>query len=179
MINKRKKRKLNNDDAKLPEIVTPIRTEGSNLRQQEQVVGVSREEMWCAPLPHPSAFAKYEQILPGSADRIIALTENEQKFRHDFNLEMMRSDRGLKKLGLILAFSIIIVLLVSTVILYLISNSEWIAISLIGEIALIASLFIYWTRKNKKDSIVSQNKQMERLSDNIESLKNNFERLLK
>lgn len=39
------------------------------------------------PLPHPDDLAKYETILPGTADRILTLAEKEQKNRHAVELK--------------------------------------------------------------------------------------------
>jgi uncharacterized membrane protein len=32
-----------------------------------------RAELFCGPLPEPAAFAQYEAVLPGAAERILAL----------------------------------------------------------------------------------------------------------
>lgn len=40
---------------------------------------------WIGPLPPPNILAGFEELLPGSADRIIQLTENEQS--HRVNIE--------------------------------------------------------------------------------------------
>lgn len=44
-----------------------------------------KQEFYEGALPHPEHFARFEEILPGSADRILALTEREQKAAHDSN----------------------------------------------------------------------------------------------
>lgn len=36
---------------------------------------------WIGPLPPPNILAGFEELVPGSADRIIRLTENEQSHR--------------------------------------------------------------------------------------------------
>jgi uncharacterized membrane protein len=48
--------------------------------QSGQVVHAKNErqsvtEIWQGPLPHPAALEQYEDILPGTADRIIRLAE--------------------------------------------------------------------------------------------------------
>jgi len=42
------------------------------------------------PLPPPSLYAGYEEVIPGSAERILKLTEREQSHRQE--LEMKTSD---------------------------------------------------------------------------------------
>ena len=50
------------------------------------------------PLPAASEFAKYEQTLPGAADRILAMAELEQSNRHDLTQKQLeatnRQDEG-------------------------------------------------------------------------------------
>ncbi|PIQ30327.1 MAG: hypothetical protein COS35_13425 [Zetaproteobacteria bacterium CG02_land_8_20_14_3_00_50_9] len=38
--------------------------------------------MHSGPLPAPEDFAKYENILPGAAERILSMAENEARHRH-------------------------------------------------------------------------------------------------
>lgn len=45
---------------------------------QEVIVAVKKSELFSGPIPHPAHFEKYELILPGSADRIIAMAERQQ-----------------------------------------------------------------------------------------------------
>lgn len=37
---------------------------------------------WAAPLPPPAQLAQYDNVLPGLAERIVSLTENEVAHRH-------------------------------------------------------------------------------------------------
>jgi uncharacterized membrane protein len=41
----------------------------------------SRSELWHGPIPPPQTLEKYENILPGAADRILQLAEDEAQFR--------------------------------------------------------------------------------------------------
>jgi uncharacterized membrane protein len=45
---------------------------------------ISAEYKWAGPLPTPQALAGFERALPGSAERIVAMTEREQAHRHQF-----------------------------------------------------------------------------------------------
>ena len=48
-----------------------------------------REEILSAqysgPLPLPSSFREYDKVLPGSADRILKMAENEQNGRREWD----------------------------------------------------------------------------------------------
>jgi len=41
-------------------------------------------ETYAGPLPPPKLFEGYEQVLKGSADRILTMAEKEQSHRHSF-----------------------------------------------------------------------------------------------
>lgn len=75
------------------------------------------------PLPPPDALARYEQICPGFADRIVALTEREAENRQQLERDNMRiaendaiASRLETKRGQNLAFGITIVAFVAAVI---------------------------------------------------------------
>ncbi|MBF0693387.1 DUF2335 domain-containing protein [Providencia alcalifaciens] len=44
---------------------------------------VQKKESFREPLPPPDFLQRYEEILPGGAERIFCLTEKEQSFKHD------------------------------------------------------------------------------------------------
>lgn len=48
---------------------------------------------YSGPLPPPAHFEKYDGILPGAAERILAMAENEQKHRHQLNHKVEQSAR--------------------------------------------------------------------------------------
>lgn len=82
--------------------------------QREIVVEIAQEMAHhSGPLPSPRQMVEYEAALPGLAERIVRLTENEQKHRHTIqNTALNRSanlrDRGqwlaLVAMALVLAF---------------------------------------------------------------------------
>lgn len=67
------------------------------------------------PLPPPALFEHYEKALPGSADRILRMAENEQTHRHDWEKIALDSQRGDTKRGQIFGLIISVLGLVSTI----------------------------------------------------------------
>ncbi|MBI1739603.1 MAG: DUF2335 domain-containing protein [Acidobacteriales bacterium] len=55
-------------------------------------VEVSR---FSGPLPHPEDLAKYEQVLPGSADRIIRMAERQAEHRQNLEKTVVLSNVGM------------------------------------------------------------------------------------
>lgn len=66
---------------------------------QEEASLVVRTAAYSGPLPPASEFARYESVLPGAADRILAMAEKEQEFqieqaRRALEHECRNRDRG-------------------------------------------------------------------------------------
>jgi len=76
------------------------------------VLSIVHQESFSGPLPHPKHLAEYNQILPGAADRIIAMAEKEQAHRHSWEVKSLRYDFSYSLLGIILGFVIALALLI-------------------------------------------------------------------
>ncbi len=60
----------------------------------EQIItDTSISETFSGPLPPPDDFAKYENVLPGAADRIIAMAEKEQQIRANGDNAILANDK--------------------------------------------------------------------------------------
>ncbi|KJU83390.1 hypothetical protein MBAV_004416, partial [Candidatus Magnetobacterium bavaricum] len=53
-------------------------------------IAQSRISKHSGPLPAPQTLAGYESILPGSAERIVAMAENNLKHKHECDKEKLR-----------------------------------------------------------------------------------------
>ena len=127
----------------------------SLLKLVTQVVSVS--ERHSGPLPPPHQLQEYENILPGSAERIFRIAEREQAHRH----EMQHTEMGLRSeavdhvksrekhgqfIGAILSLG---VLALST---YLASEKQyWLSVALTtANLVAIAGVFALGRRKGSK-----------------------------
>jgi uncharacterized membrane protein len=80
---------------------------GKNRRSDQQGYGatavnsrrisMSHMEMTSGPLPSANEFSKYEQVLPGAADRILRMAEDSLKAEIDGNSEMRKIFEGDRK----------------------------------------------------------------------------------
>jgi uncharacterized membrane protein len=103
------------------EIIPPFQTEGNNPSQAEQsntrnerssnAIEVSAQ--FQGPVPPPQVMAGYEEIVPGAADRLIAMAEREQAHRHQQQERLLnaqitdaRQDRLEARVGQIFALII-------------------------------------------------------------------------
>ncbi|MGH4022041.1 MAG: DUF2335 domain-containing protein [Pseudonocardiaceae bacterium] len=52
---------------------------------EDDLIGVEHYSRFSGPLPHPNLFARYDEVLPGSAERIFRMTE--KQLQHSIELE--------------------------------------------------------------------------------------------
>jgi uncharacterized membrane protein len=69
---------------------------------------VARLQQWAGPLPHPEALERFDALVPGAANRIITMAENDAK--HLQNMEVAHSNlqHSERRLGQVFAFFIAI-----------------------------------------------------------------------
>jgi uncharacterized membrane protein len=61
-----------------------------------------------SPLPSPELFAQYESVLPGSADRIIALLEQQAEHRMRVEVSLVESAMRTERLGQVLGLAVVL-----------------------------------------------------------------------
>lgn len=98
-----------------------------------------RHEYHSGPLPSASQFRSYEEVCPGSADRILAMAEREQAHRHTCELEAAAFEQRYSKTGLWMGFFIAGLLVCSAVVVALYGHeivaSALVAASAVGMVA--------------------------------------------
>jgi len=116
-------------------------------------------ESYSGPLPQPEELGKYESILPGAADRIITMAEQEQAQRHNaertflelrrlnIQADYARSNRGLY-LGAAVALAIVAA---GALMAYLGQSAEAVAV-VVGTIAGVAGVFVYGAQTRRRDN---------------------------
>ena len=70
---------------------------------------VIRQESFAGPIPPPQVLQGYESILPGSADRILAMAESQQKHRFNMEDKAISGQVANAKRGQIFAFIVFLV----------------------------------------------------------------------
>jgi uncharacterized membrane protein len=70
---------------------------GSNLTVQQSV-------QFSGPMPPPSLLEKYEAILPGAAERMMKMAENQSQHRHQIETKVIEGDIRNSRWGLRFAF---------------------------------------------------------------------------
>lgn len=111
---------------------------------------VQVEQHYSGPLPRPEDLAKYDQIVPGAAERIINMAEREMDHRHKTDNKTTKNIVRVTLLGIIFAF--ISVLILSGLVGYaLYKGFDSVAASIaVGSIAAVAGVFIFFKSKQRR-----------------------------
>ncbi len=109
-----------------------------------------REVRFKGPLPHPEVLAGYEQILPGAAERIIAMAEREGDHRRELERMLLERDFSEGKRGQIFALITVGFFLLAGVIVAVYADAAWGAgLGSVG-VATIVTTFIAGRRRSSK-----------------------------
>jgi len=75
---------------------------------KKEIVRTVQGVVYSGPLPTPQDFGKYDEILPGAAERILTMAENQSKHRQKIEVKIVKSNITNEKIGLI--FGLIVAL---------------------------------------------------------------------
>lgn len=114
----------------------------AELDRIEQIL-IKKEESFSGPLPHPEHFKKYNQIVPGSANRLLKMTEDDLKHIHTIQNSQMSIEKIATIGGLIAGWTIAIIALVGSG--YLILENHDIAGTVLGTgtLTTLVGVFVY------------------------------------
>jgi len=121
-------------------------------QEQESVATFrSRSEIYSGPLPHPEILNRYDEIIPGAAERILKMAENEQGHRLTMDKESTTNAIVMGYLGITFAFFAVIMLV--CLVYYALSKGFDTAAATIsvGAIASVASVFIFFKKSGRRN----------------------------
>lgn len=103
------------------------------------------------PLPPPSILSNYDQIVPGAAERIITMAEEQAKHRRKLEADVIKSDIVNSKRGILAGLIVVLGALTASVIISL--KGQQIAGSIIGvgSLAGLAGVFVYGSQQRRKE----------------------------
>ncbi len=125
----------------------------SNPNQQivRMIVQQVRAEMFAGPLPRPEDLQKYNDILPGSAERILRMAEEQGAHRRTLESTALRDDIAGARRGSIFAFVITLTMIVAGALL--IFEGRQITGTIFGGVGIagVAGVFIYGSRQRRRE----------------------------
>ena len=107
------------------------------------------EAHFSGPIPPPNTLEKYEEVLPGSANRILKMAESQAQHRQNLEASVISSDIWMEKAGLGVASLLGSLILIGSI--WLINIGKDIAgfAIIIGESAVFLGIFLYSRRKRQ------------------------------
>lgn len=119
---------------------TPITSEG--------FVQAQHVELHQGPLPPPDVLGGYESVVPGAAERILRMAEQEASHRQNLEKALTQRDSNRSLLGVIGA--VVVALAAFTLAGYAFYLEQPLAGSVLGgiDMAAIVGVFIYGTRRS-------------------------------
>jgi len=123
---------------------------GSQHTPESQMISTTTE-IHAGPLPSARELSKYEQVLPGLADRIVTMAESQSVHRQEIENRVITSDSYRATFGLVFAFIIVIGGIIASV--YLILNDKQVSGLLLGgtPLAVVVGAFIYQKRNTTEE----------------------------
>ena len=100
-----------------------------------------QQESFSGPLPHPQYYEGYEKVLPGSANRILTMTESQVQHRISIEKNIVRRSLNQKVLGMI--FGGILTILILCAVVYLGLNGHDFLAGTIGTTTIIGVIVVF------------------------------------
>lgn len=124
----------------------------SRKKDVKDALTIIREEMYSGPIPPPESLARYEEILPGSADRILKMAEKQQEHRMTLETKVVGSQTVQSKRGQVFGF-IIVFLCVAVAIFFAVKlRMTTFAVSFLSvTMVVVVGLFLTGRNVMKKD----------------------------
>jgi uncharacterized membrane protein len=97
------------------------------------------------PLPHPEILEGYDYVVEGSAKRIIAMFEKEQKHRHEWEDRALRVHGISTILGQILGFLIAMAIFGSAIVIGMFGDSNVAAFIWVFGLAIVVMAGLVWS----------------------------------
>lgn len=127
----------------------------NNLPNQHNQTGVvvrqSSVQTFSGPLPPPEILRKFDEIVPGAAERIIKMAEEQFSHRKELEKKVIESDIARSKWGQMLGFLIAIVGLAASALVAIYGNAIAGSVLGVGTLASLVGVFMYGATTRSKE----------------------------
>lgn len=119
---------------------------------EQKIIKQEVSMAFSGPLPHPDILKRYDEILPGAAERIIKMAEQQAEHRRSLEQQALKSDVKNSRLGIWFGFIIGISGIIGGIVVAVFGNQPLFGgVLSFVSLASLVGVFIYGTQSNRKD----------------------------
>lgn len=118
---------------------------------------VKKSTYFAGPLPAPEILQKYNDIVPGAAERVIRMAEQQSEHRRHLERTVIVSDIAAARRGAIFAFALAAAVIVGGFALMAFGKDGYGIAAIIAALATLAGVFVYGRRRKSKDLEANRN----------------------
>jgi uncharacterized membrane protein len=104
-----------------------------------------------SPFPDGDELDKYNGVVDGGANRVMALVEGQAAHRQELEQKSVEADIELRKLGLILAFTLSLIAVLGGIALVAAGDEIGALAALLPGIAGLAGVFVWWQKGRRNE----------------------------
>lgn len=112
---------------------------------------VAKAYSFSGPLPPPEILEKYNQVVPGLAERILSMAEQQSTHRQQLERTVVESNAFVQKLGPFFGFVIAMTAVVGGIILIEKGRDGYGLAAIITALASLTGVFMYGKSKQRKE----------------------------
>mgnify|MGYP001565702814 CR=1 FL=1 len=118
----------------------------NNQNNSRGVLVTEISQSFSGPLPHPDVLRKFNEIVPGAAERIMKMAEEQSAHRKELEKKVIDSDIARSKWGQILGFIIAITGLGISTIIAIYGSAIAGGVIGVGTLASLVGVFMYGSK---------------------------------
>jgi uncharacterized membrane protein len=122
-------------------------------QHKSNAVVLRQSQTFSGPLPPPEMLRKFDEVVPGAAERIIKMAEEQSAHRKDLEKKVIESDISRSKWWQVLGFVIAIVGLIASAYIAIYGNAIAGSVLGVGTLASLVGVFMYGATIRSKERI--------------------------
>lgn len=119
--------------------------------QPQRQTAIVQAERFSGPLPPPEILERYNQVVPGLADRIVVMAESQARHRQALEQSVINGNIRNERLGQVFAFIIAMSVIVGSLGLLWHGRSTEGLVGILGTLVTLAGVFIFgrWSKSKE------------------------------
>jgi len=110
-------------------------------------------EIFSGPIPPPSLLAKYNDVIPNGAERILAMAERQSAHRESLESKVVDGNLAIQKRGNVFAFILSLVVILGGIYIMVLGRNAWGFAAIIGSLTSLVAVFGISKSQQKKERI--------------------------